>query len=117
MNTTTKTAAISIAMIFIALFATTNTIYAQDTTEIVYIKILVDGLSCPFCAYGLEKKLKQVAGSENVFIKLIEGEATFNVLKDQQPTKEELETIVKDAGFTPRKIIFSDKPFKTNEDE
>ncbi|HDY68801.1 MAG TPA: copper chaperone [Candidatus Scalindua sp.] len=117
MKTTIKSVAISISMLIIALFATTYTINAQDTTDTVYIKIMVDGLSCPFCAYGLEKKLKQVAGSKDVFIKLAEGEATMSVPKGKEPTKEELETIVKDAGFTPREITFSDKPFKTKEDE
>jgi len=104
-------------MLFIALITSTNTVVAQETAEKVYIKIEVDGLSCPFCAYGLEKKLKKVTGSKDVIIELTEGEATLNVPKDQQPAKEELETIVKDAGFTPREISFSDKPFKTNEDE
>ena len=104
-------------MLFIALIATTNNVVAQETTEKVYIKIEVDGLSCPFCAYGLEKKLKKVTGSKDIIIELTAGEATLNVPKDEQPTKEELETIVKDAGFTPREITFSDNPFKTKEGE
>jgi copper chaperone CopZ len=117
MKTTIKSVVISISMLIMALFATTNTINAQDTTDTVYIKIMVDGLSCPFCAYGLEKKLKQVEGSKDVFIELVEGEATMSVPKGKEPSREELETIVKDAGFTPREITFSDKPFKTKEDE
>ena len=117
MRATIRISVISIATLFIALFATTNTVAAQETSEKTYIKIVVDGLSCPFCAYGLEKKLKHVAGSEDVFISLAEGQATITVTKGKEPTKAELETIVKDAGFTPREIIFSDKPFKTKEDE
>ena len=65
----------------------------------------------------MEKKLKKIEGAKDVFIELAEGEATLNVPKEQQPTKKELETIVKDAGFTPREIIFSDKPFKTKKDK
>jgi mercuric ion binding protein len=117
MKTTMKSVIISISMLIIPLFLTTNTISAQDATDTVYIKIIVDGLSCPFCAYGMEKKLKQVAGSKDVFIELAEGEATMSVPKGKEPTKEELETIVKDAGFTPREVTFSNKPFKTEEDE
>ena len=110
-------------MLFIALIATTNTIKAQETakaqetSEKTYIKIVVDGLSCPFCAYGLEKKLKKVSGSEDIVIALTEGEATMSVPKHQKPTEEELRKIVKDAGFTPRVITFSETPFKTKKDE
>lgn len=41
----------------------------------------------------------------------------MNVPKDQQPTEEELQKIVKDAGFTPKEITFSKTPFKTKKDE
>jgi mercuric ion binding protein len=117
MKTVIKTGIIVLVTLFA--FLTTTSVNAQNNTnaEKTYIKIEVDGLSCPFCAYGLEKKLKKVAGSENVLIELTEGEATMNVPKDQQPTKEELQKIVKDAGFTPKEIIFSKTPFKTKKDE
>lgn len=122
MKTTIKTAAITIAMLFIALIATTTlkaqeTSSAQETSEKTYIKIVVDGLSCPFCAYGLEKKLKKVSGSENVLISLTEGEATMSVPKHKKPTQEELKKIVEDAGFSPREISFSEEPFKTKKNE
>jgi len=115
MKTTIKTTGITLIMLLAALF-TTNTVNAQ-TTEKTYIKIEVDGLSCPFCAYGLEKKLKKIAGSKDVFIQLEEGEATMSVPKDQKPTEEELRKIVKDAGFTPKEITFSKTPFKTKKDD
>ena len=65
----------------------------------------------------MEKKLKEVAGSKDVFIKLSEGEATMNVPKGKEPKKEELEIIIQDAGFTPREITFSDKAFNPKEDK
>ena len=52
-----------------------------------------------------------------MLIQLEEGEATMSVLKDQQPTEEELQKIVKDAGFTPKEITFSTTPFKIKNDE
>lgn len=103
-------------MIF-AFFTKTSPVYAGDTTKTVYINMMIDGLSCPFCAYGMEKKLKEVAGSKDVYIKLSEGEATMNVPKGKEPTKEDLETIIKNAGFTPREITFSDKAMNSKEDE
>ena len=112
-----RTIAISIAMLFIASLGTTNSANAQETSEKVYIKIQVDGLSCPFCAYGLEKKLKNISESKDISIELTAGEATMSVPKGRQPTKEELEAVVKEAGFTSREITFSDEPFETKEDE
>lgn len=117
MKTIIKSTAIFTLLLIIGLSISLNAIYAQATIKKVYIKINVDGLSCPFCAYGMEKKLKQVAGSENVYIKLIEGEATLDVPESQKPSEDELRKIVADAGFTAREIIYSDKPFKINSDE
>lgn len=112
-----KTTVMSITILFITLIVTTDTINAQSATEKTYVKIAVDGLSCPFCAYGLEKKLKKIGTANDVLIDLDQGEATFNVSKDQKPTEEQLQKIVKDAGFTPKEIIFSETPFKTKKDE
>jgi len=114
-----KTTMTSIAFIMFILvaFTTTNRVEAQENTDTVYIKIMVDGLSCPFCAYGMVKKLKQIAGSKDVFIKLTEGEATMSVPAGKEPSTEEMEAIVKDAGFSAKEIIFSDKPFKTEADK
>ncbi len=111
-----STAAISVALMFIAMFAMSTPANAQNTEQSGYIKIEVDGLSCPFCAYGLEKKLKEIKGATDLFIELTAGEATFQVPKGKEPTEEELRQIVEDAGFTPREITFSDTPFKTKKD-
>jgi len=89
----------------------------KSETDKTYIKIEVDGLSCPFCAYGLEKKLKNIDGSKDVSIQLEEGEVTMSVPLVKKPTEEELRKIVKDAGFTPKEISFSKTPFKTKKDE
>jgi len=50
----------------------------------------VDGLACPYCAYGIEKKLKK-----------IEGVQTAQGVKLTEPQMIEL---FKDAGFTYRSM-------------
>ena len=49
---------------------TVTTVNAQaDTSQLNgKITIEVDGLACPFCAYGLEKNLKEIDGVENIEI-------------------------------------------------
>ncbi len=66
--------------------------------------VQVDGLSCPFCAYGLEKKLKKVEGIEKLEIKVNEGTAKIRVREDKTLSFEAVEKAVKDGGFTPREI-------------
>lgn len=98
----------------IALAQQSNNKIQQE--KISYVKIEVDGLACPFCAYGLEKKLKKIEGIEDLYIELQEGSATFNIPSTKIPSEERLIKIVADAGFKARKVTFSKQPFKNKVD-
>jgi len=97
------------------LFTTTTNAQTNSTQEKVYIEIGIKGMACPYCAFGMEKELKKMAGVENVEIELKKGLAYISTPKDQKPTKESLEKIITDAGFTVGEIVFSDNPFKRTE--
>ncbi len=67
-------------------------------------KLYVDGLACPFCAYGVEK---QVGGLDNVksvdiFIdeEIVAVTMTSNAVLDEAAARK----AVSDAGFTLRKF-------------
>ncbi len=64
----------------------------------------VDGLACPFCAYGLEKRLKDIEGVGKVEIKVDTGVATLRSKKEKSIDVESLEAAVSRAGFTPRDV-------------
>ena len=101
-------------LVLILLFsmASSTTINAQtNDQELTYVKVEVKGLACPFCAYGLEKKLKDLDGVESIKIDVEEGLAYLTVHKSKKPLKKTLEEIVTDAGFTLSSIDFSEKPF------
>lgn len=72
--------------------------------EVQQMELAVDGLSCPFCSLGLEKKLKRVEGVASVAIHMKQG------LTDVQPTPGQplnlaaIRRAVKEAGFTLRDI-------------
>jgi len=72
--------------------------------QVEKVELRVDGLACPFCSYGLEKKLKEVKGVGKVAINVDKGFATLNNKKEQSIEVEMLEPVVKDAGFTPGEI-------------
>ncbi len=70
----------------------------------------VDGLSCPFCAYGLEKKLKKLKGVEKIQIRVKDGMAVLFLKKGAAVQKREIQRLIKEAGFTPREITVAPLP-------
>lgn len=66
--------------------------------------VRVDGLSCPFCAYGLEKKLKSIDGVDKLEIKVNDGLAILTYKDGAKIEKEVIAKKVKEAGFTPGEI-------------
>ena len=64
----------------------------------------VDGLSCPFCAYGIEKKLIRTEGVESVVFDLEKGMVKVKVAEGVTLTEAQLKQLVDDAGFTLRSM-------------
>jgi len=69
-----------------------------------HYEVRVDGLACPFCAYGLEKKLEALPGVGQVEVDLGSGLAAFDVAAGAALEPGDLKKAVRDAGFTPREI-------------
>jgi copper chaperone CopZ len=69
------------------------------------IQITVLGMSCPFCAYGVEKKLKNLDGVEDLEVVLETGIATITLEDGADVSNEELQKQVKEAGFEAAKIM------------
>lgn len=76
----------------------------RASAQVEAAAVKLDGLSCPFCAYGLEKRLKKVEGVEKVEIKVGQATAELTVKKGKILSIEEVEKAVKDGGFTPREL-------------
>jgi copper chaperone CopZ len=63
-------------------------------------RIDVAGLACPFCAYGIEKKLNSIKGVERIETNIKEG-TVIVIMKDGATLdKATAGQAVKDAGFT-----------------
>ncbi len=63
-------------------------------------QLRVDGLACPFCAYGIEKELKRTDGVERIRIDINAGTVTVTMAEGATMTKDQAGRIVEDAGFT-----------------
>lgn len=72
--------------------------------EISRAKVVIDGVGCPFCVYGLEKKLEAVEGIRDIRFDLKSGVATLVPAEETVPAAEDVEAAVRNAGFTPREI-------------
>ena len=63
-------------------------------------QLRVDGLACPFCAYGIEKELKRTDGVESLEININAGTVTVTMAEGAAMTEAQASRIVEDAGFT-----------------
>jgi len=92
--------------IIMAIGFTTLMLQAQDNkTELTgKVKIEVDGLSCPFCAYGLEKNLKDVENIKDIKIDVENAFVLLSISEGKGIDEDLIRKSIKDAGFTPRII-------------
>lgn len=67
------------------------------------VRVEVKGLACPFCAYGLEKRLKET-GAEKVKIYVDKGLAEAVYPEKRSLDVDGLKEAVKKGGFTPGAI-------------
>ena len=99
----------AVALAF-ALGLTAPTVLAQQETaapeqEPRQIEITILGMSCPFCAYGVQQKLKRLEGVDDLKVELSTGLATLRLEEGVDISNELLQETVKVAGFEVAKIV------------
>jgi len=88
-----------IVMIFLSLVWSATALAAGTRYQ-----MRVDGLACPYCAYGIEKKLNAIDGVEKIDVDLNKGLVTVNTADDVKLSEEQMIKLFKDAGFTYRSM-------------
>ena len=98
---------ISLAFLLSLLISPLSGNFTLQATETQAQQVIVniDGLSCPFCAYGVEKKLKILAGLKDIEIKMNEGQVLLTFEAGVTIDVEAIKDAVEDSGFTAREII------------
>lgn len=71
-----------------------------QTKDLDQFTVMVEGLGCPFCAYGLEKKFKELKGLKKPVIDMETGRFTFAYPTANQLTIAQVEKQVEAAGYT-----------------
>lgn len=97
-----------IAMTLFFLAGVAAPAFAQDT-ETYEIAVRVDGMSCMFCAYSLERNFKKLDEVEKIDIHVGEGIAKVSLKPGTELSDEKIKDIVKNSGFTPGEIERSGK--------
>ena len=67
-------------------------------------KLYVDGLACPFCAYGVEKKVGGLDGVEKIDIDIDGGIVAVTLADGATLDEATAKQAVDEAGFTLRKF-------------
>jgi len=92
-------------IIIISLFSLwTNFAFAAGTQY----DMRVDGLACPFCAYGIEKGFTKTEGVKSVDIDLKNGLVIVKTEEGKTFTEDQLKEIINDTGFTMKSM--TEKP-------
>jgi mercuric ion binding protein len=67
-----------------------------------HILLGVDGMSCPFCVYGIEKQLKKIDDVGEVRVDLAQGEIWVETTGTDVLSEEDARLLLENAGFTLR---------------
>jgi mercuric ion binding protein len=65
-------------------------------------QLQVDGLACPFCAYGIEKNLQATKGVKTIRTDINSGTVTVTMATGASLSEAQARQIVKDSGFSLR---------------
>ena len=87
---------IRIAVLAVSLVLPTLNAWANPATY----QLRIYGLACPFCAYGVEKKLVRTEGVKSIKIDIDAGIVTVIMASGATLSEAKAKQIVKDAGFT-----------------
>jgi mercuric ion binding protein len=93
----------TIVLFFSLLVLGSTVAFAQKNMDV--FEVQVDGLGCPFCAYGLEKKFKEFKGIKDVKIDIETGDFSFQYPAEKSLSLTAVVQQVEKAGYTPMKTL------------
>lgn len=90
-------------------FHIVNIAWASETVESNFelqsrFEIRADGLACPYCAYGIEKKFMAIDGVKSIDVDLKKGLVKVNGVVSLSFNEQQLKTLFNDSGFTYRSM-------------
>ena len=93
------TTIVAISLLSNAAFAATQTIKAN-----------VNGMVCAFCAQGIEKKMRALTQTKDVYVNLKQRVVAVELKEGQTLSNETVKDLIKDAGYDVTSIEMSTHP-------
>lgn len=90
--------------IITALFS--NVAFAATQT----IKANVNGMVCAFCAQGIEKKMRALSQTKDVYVNLKQRIVAVELKDGQTLSDEKVKEVIKNAGYDVTSIEMSEHP-------
>lgn len=68
------------------------------------VDIDIEGMSCKFCAYGIQKNLSKLPYVEKAEVNIETKKAHIVIVSGKQANIDQLKKQISDSGFTPVKV-------------
>jgi len=81
----------------------------QSSSSQKGFEMRVDGLACPYCAYGIEKKFKKIKGVTAIDVDLKKGIVIVCALNSVKFNDKQLTQLFEDSGFTYRSMAVKEQ--------
>ena len=75
-------------------------------------KVTVNGMVCSFCAQGIEKKMKALSETKDVYVGLKNRLVVVEVKEGLTLSQDVINKIIKDAGYGVQSIEVSEHPIE-----
>jgi copper chaperone CopZ len=75
-------------------------------------KVTVNGMVCSFCAQGIEKKMKALNETKDVYVGLKNRLVVVEVKEGLTLSQDVIRKIIKDAGYEVKSIEVSEHPIE-----
>ena len=96
------------ALLVAALLISPVVLAAQAAGEDILqpkVTVEVDGLACPFCAYGLEQRIQEIPSVQQSIINIEAGTVELTPNEGEHIDIDEVKAAVKAGGFTAREEV------------
>lgn len=90
----------------VAISLLSNVAFAATQT----IKANVNGMVCAFCAQGIEKKMRALTQTKDVYVNLKQRIVAVELKEGQTISQETVKELIKDAGYDVTSIEMSEHP-------
>ncbi|PPC92591.1 MAG: heavy metal transporter [Methylotenera sp.] len=85
-------------------------LFSQFALAAQTVKATVNGMVCAFCAQGIEKKMRALSQTQDVYVNLKQRIVAVELKDGQNLSFDTVKDLIKDAGYDVTGIEMSEHP-------